>query len=62
MPMSGDVLGPQIATALAGLSDAQKADTSAIWKIIATEIVTHIATMGVVTTTGSAAAQTGKIS
>ena len=56
MALSGDVLGQAIVTALAsyqtGLSTAEKAQQLATWKLVATAIVTHITTSGVVTTTG----------
>ncbi len=56
MALSGDVLGQAIVTALAsyqtGLSTAEKASQLATWKLVATAIVTHITTNGVVSTTG----------
>lgn len=61
MPMSGAVLGAAMATAIKGLSEVEKASPDAIWAKLGAEIVEHIVTNGVVTTTGSATAQAGTI-
>ena len=67
MAMDGDVLGKAIADAVvdSGASAEGKAQCTAFWKKVAAEIVSHIqgnaqVNSGIpVSTTGSAAAQTG---
>lgn len=67
MPLSKDVLGTAIASAVTALSVDDKTNLNLIWKAIANEVVNHIKTAGVVTiaagvpvaTAGSASAQTG---
>jgi len=52
MPMSGSVLGPIIAahfTSKPGMTAAEKQQIVADWTLIATDFITHIQTMGVVT-------------
>ncbi len=61
MAMNGDLLGTQIAVAIGSLTSNQKSDVAEIWKTIAGLIVSHIQSQGVVTTAGTAAAQTGTI-
>lgn len=61
MAMNSATLGPAIASAVASLSEAEKANPAIIWTKVADEIIKHIQTTGVVNTTGTAAAQTGTI-
>lgn len=63
---TADALGTAIAAALAGLSEAQKANTTLVWQTIARQIYTKLKTDAVITlplnsvvTVGSAATQTG---
>jgi len=60
--LNGDLLGAEIATAIAasqpGLDAAEQAAQLAAWKIIAGAIVLHIQTNGVVLTTGATGAGT----
>ena len=53
MPMNGDVLGEAIVTALQGIdpemTPAQIEQLQNAWEAIATQIVTHIQTFGLVT-------------
>lgn len=66
MALDGTLMGTAVASALEGLSTAQKEKPEDIWKAVCKAIVTHITTNGVVTippsaivTAGSAATQTG---
>lgn len=58
MAMNKEVLGASIALAISGLSDNDKLDTTKIWSAISGEIIKHIQTLGVVSTTVSTAVQT----
>lgn len=49
MAMNGTTLGSAIATAIAALSDADKADSTICWQTIATTIVSHIQANATVT-------------
>ena len=63
MPLAGtgNTLGSTIASAVTGLSAANKADPEKIWQEVAKAIVAHIVANAVVSTTGTAAAQTGTV-
>lgn len=61
MALNPTLLGTQLASAVAGLSDADKQNLVVIWTKIAEQLVTHIKTNAVVNTTGSATAQIGTI-
>jgi len=62
MPLVGDALGSAIATAIKGIPPADQGDPEKIWKAISKALVTYLVANTVVTTAGSAAAQTGTIS
>jgi hypothetical protein len=49
MAMDGDILGTAIATAINGLTPAQKQDVTTIWKTIANVIVDHVSSTAEVT-------------
>ena len=51
MAMNGNTLGTAIEAAISGLTDVQKQNTQLVWQTIATQIVTHIQTQGVITVT-----------
>jgi hypothetical protein len=57
MALNGDLLGEEIAAAIAssqpGLNESEQAAQLAAWKLIANAIVLHIQTNGVVLTTGT---------
>lgn len=58
MAMNKEVLGASIALAISGLSDDDKLDITKIWSAIGGEIITHIQTLGVVSTTVATVVQT----
>lgn len=65
MALDANILGTALYTAANAYNDQDIQNLEQarrdFWKAVAQEIVTHIVTQGVVTTTGTAAAQTGKL-
>lgn len=51
MALSGSVLGAAVAAAINSLSEGDKEDVGVIWETVCTEIINHIVSQGIVTTT-----------